>query len=168
MNVKLIKAMQRCCAAADGGRLGQPTLVHGELCATDKIVAVRYRESDWDRDQMPRVPWQLWAHEIEVEGIKPSTKIGVSPEGFVIPKGKSHGYPDHEYPDLANLWETLLRNPNDWQLDYDPEQVRRVLAVFEAAGANVSFRDTGSVLHMSGWNNKTLASVEALVCGCRR
>ena len=166
MNVRLIKAMQRCCDKADGGRLGQPTLVHGELCATDKIVAVRYRERDWERDKMPRVPWQIWAHEIE--GLKPSQSIGVTEKGFRIPGKDSHGYPDEQYPDLVETWKWLEKGQDpDYPTRIDPTHAIRVLRVFEAAGAYPTIRNMGNMTTFEGWCPKTGASIQAIVMGMR-
>ncbi len=166
MNARLVKAMARCCATKAGDTLAQPTLVGGELCATDRVVAVRYWEPGWDPDKMPKGPWQLYAHEIG--HLKPAARIGVSERGFEIPKGTSHGYPAERYPALCDMWEDLGRNPNDYVLDYDPGQVKRVLDVFSAAGANFAVVDRGHALEFHGWNHRTKATVHAMVMGCRR
>lgn len=169
MNVKLIKAMQGCCAKADGGRLGQPTLLRGYLVATDQIVLVRYREGDWDPAKMPRHACQLWAHEIQKEGIKPTTKIGVDERGFVIPHGDSHGYPDSKYPDVIEDWDLYTRNPHNLVCDTDPKQLMRVLRVFDAAGVPACLvNQRGATVTLEGFNPKTGASVEAIICGMRR
>lgn len=166
MNVKLIRAMQRCCSTKQGEVLAQPTLINGELCATDRVVAVRYREPSFSEDKMPNVPWQLFEHE--VKGIEGTAKVRIDAKGFHVKGMQSHGYPASKYPDLPAMWLDLLKNPDDWQLDFDPKQVRKALAVFEATGANVEFIHRGNCLDMQGWNHRTKAMVNALVMGCRR
>ena len=158
--------MFKCCEQRDGGHLSQPTLVCGELCATDKIVAVRYREPDWTPDGMPRVPWQLFAHEID--GLRPTQKVGVTAKGFRIPGKDSHGYPDEHYPKLKETWKWLMRdNDPSYPMRVDPKKVQRVLAVFEAAGAYPTIRNLGPIVTLEGWNPKTQASIEAIVMGLR-
>lgn len=170
-----MKNIANCCEKDTTKALAYPTLINGELWASNSVVAVRYKEAGWDAIPCPDVPWQV--RDEEYKGLKPRDMLLFDAKGFYatsidgdpIPEREGMGIAAPEgYPDFPGMWGGLL--PKGIQAGrIDPKQLRRVIGVFQTAGVFPYVESTASGLKL--WGTRSFAGyqpyIEAIVVGMR-
>ena len=173
MKVELLKNIANCCHKDTTHALAYPTLINGELWASNSVVAVRYKEAGWDRMPCPDAPWQI--RDEEYKDLKPRDMLLFDSRGFYATDINGNalgreglGVAAQKYPDFPAMWGNLLPKGIESGLIV-PKQLRRVIGVFQTAGVFPYVESTASGLKL--WGTRSFAGfqpyIEAIVCGMR-
>lgn len=171
MNVRLLKAMRRCCDDATHFATMRPVIFDGTLYATDRTIVVRYEEDAWRKGEVTFPTDAVALPDGALEGLKPGQEIGVSADGYVLPDGAVVGLDGiRPITNLGKICEEMCddRRRRDHHRSircYSRDMLRRVLGVYEAAGIDPNVTNHLDCLEFDGYDARRGVWVRALVMG---